>query len=178
MARGGHAVDLRVPHAPGQVREAPRQFAVDEVAHPPGPQAQGHQRRDEVHRRKPAQALQPAEDRDGDEHAQETAVEAHAPFPHPQYLERVVEVVHRLVEEHVAQAPAQDHPEHAVEQHVVHALLRDAAGGRAARAILAQHDEGHEGEHVHEPVPAHGHGAEAQQDGIELRVGQHGVSKP
>jgi hypothetical protein len=44
----GQAVDLREDHRPGHVGDAADEFAVDEVAHPPGGQAEGHQRGDEV----------------------------------------------------------------------------------------------------------------------------------
>ncbi len=101
-------------------------------------------------------------------------MEAHAPGPDLQDLGGVREVVLRLVEEHVAQPPAEDHAEHAVQEHVVDARFGDAVGKALARAQLPEHHEGHEGDHVHEAVPAHGERAEAEDDGVELRVGEHG----
>ena len=75
------------------------------------------------------------------QHAEEAAVEAHAALPQLEDLERMREVVARLVEQHVAQAPAEDHAEHAVEQHVVDVARMPAGEHVAARAPAAEHDE-------------------------------------
>ena len=83
------------------------------------------------------------------------------------------EVVERLVEEHVAEAAAEDHAEHAVEQHVVDVARMPAGQQVLPRAQLAEHDEQHERDEVHEPVPAHGDGADLERDGIELRMDEH-----
>ena len=76
-------------------------------------------------------------------------------------LERMRQVVHRLVEQHVAEAAAEDHAEHAVEQHVVDVARMPAGEQVLPRAYLAQHDEQHEADQVHEPVPADGERARA-----------------
>jgi hypothetical protein len=55
----------------------------------------------------------------GQQHADEAAVEGHAAFPHRQDIFRVAEVIAGFVEQHLAQAPAQHHAEDAPEQQVV-----------------------------------------------------------
>ena len=84
------------------------------------------------------------------------------------------EVVERLVEQHVAEAAAEDHAEDAVEQHVVDVARVPAGEQVLPRAMLAQHDEQHEADQVHEPVPAHRERADLERDRIELRMDEHG----
>ena len=38
---------------------------------------------------------------------------------------------------------------------------------------LAQHDEEHKADQIHQPVPAHGERPDVKRDRIELRVDQH-----
>ena len=173
MARERLAIDLREPHAPRHVGRPAGQLAVDEIADAPRREPGWNQRRDEIHRGEPAALAHRAEDRDRDEHADEAAVEAHAARPDLQDLQRMAQVMFRLVEEDVAQAPAEDHAEHAVEEHVVDILLGDAEAEALAHAPFAQDDHQHEREQVHEPVPAHGERAEAEGDRIELRMDEH-----
>jgi hypothetical protein len=85
--------------------------------------------------------------------------------------------VGRLVEQHLAQAPADHHAEHPVEQHVVEVFPGPALGldvrlGLDAHA--AEDDEEGEGGHVHDPVPVDGHGTDVKGDGVRIRVDEHG----
>ena len=92
-------------------------------------------------------------------------------------LERMREVVERLVEQHVAEAAAEDHAEHAVEQHVVDVARMPAGEQVLPRAQLAEHREQDEPDEVHEPVPADGDGPDLERDGIELRMDEHARSR-
>ena len=67
-----------------------------------------------------------------------------------------LEVVARLVEQHLAEPTADDDAEHAVEQQVVERCRRDAMPGLAGGAAPAEQQEGDEAGQVHQPVPAHG----------------------
>ncbi len=80
------------------------------------------------------------------------------------------EVMLGLVEEHVSQAPAEDHAEDAVYQEVVDIVLGEPAAQPLSHAILPERDERDEAEDVHEPVPANRERAKTEEDGIELRV--------
>ena len=109
------------------------QLAVDEVADAPGRQAGGHARRHDVHDLQegaPARAGEPGHGRD---HAQQPAVEGHAALPHHQDLGRIRQVLAGLVEDRIADAPADDHAQHAQEQHVLH-----VAPGPAGRGEMGQ----------------------------------------
>src|SRR5215471_12498072 len=82
-------------------------------------------------------------------------------------------VVQRLVEQHITQAAADDHAEHAIEQHVVDVARMPAGEKVLPRADLAQHDKEHEADEIHQPVPANGDRPKVQSDGIELRMNEH-----
>jgi len=116
------------------------------------------------------------EQRHRDDDAEKAAVKTHAAFPQLEDVERVGQVFQRLVEQHVAQPPAEDDAEHAVEQHVVE-HVHGPAGPRPMRdAPAPEHDDLQKGDEVHEAVPVDGDGAELQGDGVELRMNEHEVS--
>jgi hypothetical protein len=120
---------LREHHGPRQVgigRAAP-QLAVDEIADAPEAQAQRHAGRDEIHHLPERLAARAREPHLRSDHAQQAAVEAHAALPHEQDLQRVGQVEVGLVEQAVAEAPAQDGAEHAEEQHVLHVFAAPRA---------------------------------------------------
>jgi len=106
-------------------------------------------------------------------HAEEAAVERHAALPDREDLERMLQEVGALVEDDVAQAAAEDHPEDAVEEQVVEVIARDrrAAGGDAARAEPPERAERGE---VHEAVPADRQRADREGDRIEIGMYEHG----
>src|SRR4026208_178877 len=58
----------------------------------------------------------------GDDHAEKPAVKRHAALPDGEDLERIRRVVRRLVEQQVAQPPAEDHAEHGEKDEVVELL--------------------------------------------------------
>src|SRR5439155_21756205 len=95
-------------------------------------------------------------------------VEAHATLPNLEDLQRMNEVVERLVEQHVAESTAQDHAEHTVEQHVVDVARMPARQQHLARAHAAEHHEQNESDEVHEPVPADRERPEDEHDDVEL----------
>jgi hypothetical protein len=103
----------------------------------------------------------------GHDHAQQAAVKGHAALPHHQDLGRVGQVLSGLVEQRVAQAPAHDHAEHAVEEQVLHVAARPAGVGNAAgfaRAPASQQEQA-EGGQVGQAVPVDLHRPEASATG-------------
>ena len=83
------------------------------------------------------------------------------------------EVILGLVEQHVTQPPAEDHPEHRVENEVVELLARD--GGEPC--LDAPHPEPprrREAREVHEAVPAHGKRSDLDRDRVDIWMDQHG----
>jgi hypothetical protein len=155
---------LRKHHGPGQARvgrTAP-QLAVDEIADTPTGQPGGHARRNQVGHLQPGPATRAGIGRHGDDHAQHAAVERHAALPHHQDFQRVGQVVAGLVEQGVAEAPAQHHAQHAPEQQVFHITPAPAGIGvpGLARARRRQGHEQAEGHQVGQAVPVDLHRAQ------------------
>ena len=102
-------------------------------------------------------------------------MERHAAFPDLEDVERVGKIPVRLVEQYVAEAPTENHAEHAVEKHVVEVAAGPAFGRdvRLARAQAAEPQEHDERRQIHQAVPADGERPQMQGDGIELRMDEH-----
>ena len=115
-------------HAPGQVGRLAPQLAVDEVADAAGEESDRRQRRDEVEHVGDAPAAAPREQRDREHDAGEAAVEGHAALPDAEHGERILAQVVEAVDEHPAEAPADDHADRGEEDDVVHV---DRLPGRA-----------------------------------------------
>jgi hypothetical protein len=81
---------------------------------------------------------------EGNQHAEQAAVKAHSALPHGKYLERMRKIVERLVENDVAESPAEDHAEHAVEQHVVDVAGMPSGQEILPRAEFSEHSKQHE----------------------------------
>src|SRR5690606_30616924 len=115
-----HAVDDHGPRRVRARRRAP-QLAVDEVADAPEAEPGRDPRRDEIGDGEKGLADVAGEEPDRDEHADQAAVERHAAFPSLENVQRVREQVLApgRIEDHVADAPADDHAERAVEDQVV-----------------------------------------------------------
>src|SRR4051812_49151812 len=88
-------------HPPGHIGDATPQLAVDEVAHAPSGDAEGHERSDEVHEPQIRDVVPASGDHHGEHYAEQSTVERHAALPDGEDLERMREVVIGLVEEHV-----------------------------------------------------------------------------
>ena len=138
-----------------------------------GGEPQRTQRRDEVGDFQPPLVTAVREPRQREEHADEAAVEAHAALPQRDDLQRVREVIERLVEKHVAEATSDDHAEDPVEEHVVDVARMPAGQQVLPCANLPEHDEEHEADEIHEPIPAHGKRPDVQCNRIELRMNEH-----
>ena len=100
-------------------------------------------------------------------------MERHAALPDGEDLERMARVVLGLVEQHVAQAPAEDHAEHGEKQQIVELLARHRREA-LADAPQAEPPARGEAEEVHEAVPAHRQGPDGERDRIDVRMDQHG----
>src|SRR3546814_4715879 len=71
-------------------------------------------------------------------HAEQAAVETHAAFPDAEHLQWIGQVGRQVVEQDVAQAAAQDHAEHAVEQQVAERGLAGSGQAPLADALATQ----------------------------------------
>ena len=99
----------RKHHAPGQVRRTPPQLGVDEVGDPPQTQPDRGGDRKRIGKPERRDRIPAREHPGGQHHAQEPAVKRHAALPDAHDLDRVGEVVVRLVEQDEPQPPANDH---------------------------------------------------------------------
>jgi hypothetical protein len=108
-----------------------------------------------------------------DQHAEKAAVKRHAALPDRENLERVGKVVAGLVKEHVAETPAENHPDDRAEQQVVELLASDRREARLD-APHAEPPRGRKTGEVHQPVPADRKRAERKRDRIEIRMDEHG----
>ena len=166
MARPGPAGGE--DHGPGHVADLAPELAVDEIAHAAPEQALRHQGRDEVRDFEEGLLAGAREIPEGAEHAQQAAVEGHAAVPDAQYLAGVVDIGGQVVEEHIAQARAQDDAQHDEGQQVVH--IHGLPAGTGAGGPPAGQAPAHEkGQQVHEAVPAQLQGADAEGHGIDGR---------
>ena len=116
----------------------------------------------------------------GDHHAQQPAMEGHAALPHGKNLQRVAQVVARLVEQAVAQTAADDHTRHSQKEDVFDILARPGAGpcdggkGRVPQTPDAQQHEQAKGRKIGQAIPVHSQRADLQGDGVDVGIGQHG----
>src|SRR5207237_1307030 len=124
------------------------------IAEPAGGEPERAQRRDEIGDVEPSPSALPRVKPQADQYAKKAAVETHSALPHLEDLERMNQVIERLVEEHVAEPAAEDHAEHAVEQHVIDVARMPARQQILSRAFAAEDDEQNESDEVHETVPA------------------------
>ena len=100
-------------------------------------------------------------------------MEGHAALPDAQQRERVAEHACQVVEQHIAQPAAQDHPERDVGRQIAHLLLGERRIG-PARARVAQGPAAQDADQVSEAVPVDGERPQLQGDGVDGGVGQHG----
>src|SRR5689334_20079176 len=105
----------RKDHAPRRVGVPAPELAADEIAEPAEPEPDRHERRDEIHDVEEVELVPARPDQRAREHAEEAAVERHAAFPDTEQAERMTDELRGVVEDHVADAAAEDHAEHRVE---------------------------------------------------------------
>ncbi|GAC1628399.1 MAG: hypothetical protein NVS9B10_18320 [Nevskia sp.] len=165
-------------HAPGQGRRRAPEFAVDEVADAAGEQADRHADRDEIRDRPERQLVLQRVDLHRDEHADQSAMKRHAALPDAEDHERIAQKNEMagfvdVVEKRVADAAAEYHAEHAVEQHVGDAFGCPVTQVRIAAANAAQVPEPEKPEQVGNAVPAHAERTQMQGDRIEIGVNKH-----
>ncbi len=152
-------------HRPRRIRRAAKEFAVDEV---------GDTDEEDADRRGGARHIAKADDRNlaqpcggenGNDRADQSAVERHAAFPHAQDEQRVAAEFMRLVgdgvEKNVADTAAEQDADHRVEREVVDVLLLQRAFGSIAPEASRGNDADRippakqQAEDVAERVPAH-----------------------
>ena len=168
-------------HRPGQRRiggSAP-QFTVEEVADPAGSQPGRHRRDEQVGDLQERSLAPPGVHRQSDDHADRAAVEGHPALPDLEDVQRIRQIVGRLVEQAVAEPAAEDHPEDRGQQQVLDALPgpRRGLGDPGVRLVLQPAQQQPvaepEADQVRQRVPVHGERSEPERDRIDLGESQH-----
>src|SRR5690606_3443811 len=167
------APDAADVEAPGHVGRLAPQLAVDEVADTPEAEPGRHERCQEIAHLEKAAPDAPAEQPDGDDDAEQAAVERHAAFPDTKHVQRIGEQPVPGVNEAVAEPAAHDHADHRVENEVVHLCGADRGMGTRG-ASTGQPPAEHEPDHVHQPVPPELQRPDREDDRIDVGVWQHG----
>ena len=103
----------REDDAPGQAGRRAPELAVHEIGEPPEEQAERDAAGDIIVDAQPIELLPPRHVEDAEADADDAAVERHAAIPQPHDLDRIVEIFDRLVEQDIAEPPAQDDAERA-----------------------------------------------------------------
>jgi hypothetical protein len=148
------------------------QSSVDEIADAPEEQADAGQRRGEVVDIEGVTPALAAEDPGCRQHAEHAAVERHAAFPDLQRVQPVAAPQWHAVEQYVADAPAQNHAEHRVEQKIIH-IGRRPGRVRLGGAPACEPPGAGETQQVHDTVPVDVQGSEVQGNRINVRISKH-----
>src|SRR6185295_9839342 len=106
---------LDEPDRPGDSRRGTPQFLIHEIGEAAEEQAEGHATGDIIVDAKPRQLLLAREIQDAERRADDAAVKRHAAIPQLQNFDRMAEILPEIVEQHVAEAAAEENSERAIE---------------------------------------------------------------
>lgn len=104
------------------------------------------------------------------------AVEGHAALPDVEDFDRIGEEVGGIVEEHVAEAAAENDAQYRPAKKVIVQVRREDGVAVALGEYFHPVERQNEADDVRQAVPPHRDGAKVEGDGIELRVDEHGGS--
>jgi len=159
-------------HRPWHIAHLAPQLPVDEVPQTPGTETDGDERGDKIHCLPVAVVVLALEQPQRDQHAEQAAVEGHAPLPDLEQHQRVFEKHREIVEKRIANAPTQHHAEGDIEDDVVD-LLGGPAGVGLGGADTPQPPAAGKTDKVHNAVPVNLERAEAKGNGINVGISQH-----
>ena len=153
-------------YAPCPVCLPPPQLAVDEIREPTKPKANGRDDGQIIEDAKGIQPVGPGEKQDGNDNADKAAVERHAPFPQLHNRQRVGKEFRRIIENHIAKPPANDHAQCCPADEIVHMEL---CHGRAwaFHHLQQQPPCGQNACNIGKAIPAQRQWAELERDRIK-----------
>src|SRR5690606_10010924 len=128
---------FRKHHAPRYRRRPSEQLAIYEVRDAAEEQAYWHRSRTHVHWRPGRQAIATCERNDGNTAANKRAVEGHAAAPDLHNLQRMREIVERLVKENEAKPPAQYDAERHEKEKVIRLLYAERRLSRWPEGVIS-----------------------------------------
>ena len=112
-------------HGPRSVGFPAVQLAIDEICETAEEQPDRDRLGDDVGKGEDRKAAGAGEPQDRDRHAERAAVERHPAMPQIERLQRVLDVVARLVEQHIADPPAEHDAERRPYQEIVDVAALD-----------------------------------------------------
>src|SRR4029077_21253066 len=104
----GYRAAIREDHRPGNLGRPAKQLAIDEVGDPAKEQTDRDRLGNDVGEREERNLACASEQQDGDRHPERAAMERHSAVPDVERLERMKDIIAGLVEEHVAEASAEN----------------------------------------------------------------------
>ena len=130
-------------------------LAIDEIRQPPEHIGERDIDRDVIGDAEPVETAAPGDPGNRDQYADDPAVEAHPAFPQLEHIRAGEQL--GLVEGRIAESPAENHPERAIEEQIVRMALRHRrAGGldHLRQVPIAQQDAEQVGERVEAQLEA------------------------
>jgi hypothetical protein len=157
---------IREDHPPAAVGRPAPEFAVDEIGEAPEQKAE---RRDDggiVEDAERRTAARPGQEHNGYDDPGEAAVERHPALPQAEDRGRIGEILARIVEDHIGEAPAQNHPERAPGDEIVE-VAPVHRRPRPPQHPPEQPPAAENADDIGEAVPADDERAEAEGDRVE-----------
>ncbi len=93
-------------------------------------------------------------------------------LPYLEQIEGVLQQTAKVIEQHIADSPTENDAERDIEDQVIHLRSRDRAI-RTFRSDTRTKPAQKESTQVHQSVPAHLQRAEAERNGVDVRIGKH-----
>ena len=162
----------REDHRPRHIGRLAPEFGIDEITDAPGAQPNGDKGGNEVHQLEKFLAVAPRKDPGTQQHAQQTAMKRHATLPNLEDQRRIVDIGRQIVEQHIAQPPADDHA-HGHPEHQVGKLVLVPNGIEAVQPTRCQQPGTADADQVHQAIPVDLQRAKRHGHRVYLRIRQH-----
>src|SRR5262249_23201017 len=117
-----HRAAIGKDHGPRDLSRAAVELAIDEIRNPAKEEADRDRLGDDVGEGPERDLPGAGEQNDGDGYSESAAVEGTPAMPHVEGFERVKHIIVRLVEQNVADAPAEHDPQRRPDQEIVDVL--------------------------------------------------------
>src|SRR6266481_3354525 len=163
----------RKDHRPGYVGKPAPQLAIDEVGEAAEQDPDRRNRTCNVAERKHREFAYRGKNHDGDDTAEKTPMKRHAAIPDLENLQRVLDEMRQIVEQHIAGASAQDDAERHPKDEIVEVF--DLQRRRPTPvSFIANHSAGvgpaqQNAENIRQRVPTDREGPNGDQHGVEVR---------
>src|SRR5580692_3580554 len=170
MAR--HRAAIREDHRPRDIARAAIELAIDEVGDAAKEQTDRYRLCNDVGEGKERYSTGAGVQYDRNGHAEGAAVEGHPAVPYVNRLDRMIDIVARLVEQNVSDPPSENNAERCPHQEIVDILppdqMRRPSGQSQAIPPADQQPD-----NVGERIPADRKGSERDRDRIDRREGHY-----